>query len=244
MSEQIIAEPISGRAEHSLEEVSQKEVGIGTEGGKRYLEVKVGNSEARFFERPYSKEVVRIWKIFRDLGLPVVPTLRKTSRETLLMTDVTADGSRVYGKGFYGLLNGENKGIITKNFTHNPEMDNLFLKITNPIRFHLIKKKIEQYLKIAKDNFLIFPSDDPLEIVVHPDGSWDLMMLDLYLGKAATEDEKNKYSPEEIDKANRRILEYYFFPVIEWIRSELLERRRKAFAKKLKAVFLGEKQPN
>src|SRR6185369_10384550 len=41
------------------------------------------------------------WLLFKKAGLPVVPTLRETDRNTVLVTDVTADGSALCGKAFF-----------------------------------------------------------------------------------------------------------------------------------------------
>ena len=48
----------------------------------------------------YGQQIEKNWEAMKKIGLPVVPTLRKLPTGELLVTDMKADGSQIYGKAF------------------------------------------------------------------------------------------------------------------------------------------------
>ena len=179
-------EPVSGK-NNVWFEGSQAEVLNGGKDDKQKLEGFVGRKTVKLVERDDIQEngqkYSENWKKCKDAGLPVVPTLRKTKDGKVLMTDLTADGSRLYGKSvsielnWYGRLSyGE------------PMFD--FLTIIPYDEFEKIISKTVEYTEIASKKGILLPDDDPFELVVHPDGKWNLVILDLerlYITTADTE---------------------------------------------------------
>ncbi|MBI1862722.1 hypothetical protein HYS00_01240, partial [Candidatus Microgenomates bacterium] len=92
MSERITAGTISGCAERTIEVHSAVEMFAGGYERKKYLEGTLGTKHISLVERSGSPEKLqyyaRHWQAFRDIGLPVVPTLRTSSSGSLLATDL------------------------------------------------------------------------------------------------------------------------------------------------------------
>src|SRR6266487_7174855 len=60
---------------------------------KAVLAAEVDGELISYIERRYDALYVENWLAMRSAGLPVVPDLLVSSRDTLLVTDVKADGS-------------------------------------------------------------------------------------------------------------------------------------------------------
>lgn len=104
------------------------------------------------------------WQEMKAAGLPVVPTLRKASDSSVLMTDLTHDGSELYGK--------------SRNWypsAHNSKLKDVFDSLDLKKIEDAAKKIAEQ----ASKNGIGLPDDDPMELLIHPDGSWEIIILDL-----------------------------------------------------------------
>lgn len=147
--------------------------------GKRNRKLKMIEREnQKIFKRTYADK----WKMFKKAGFPVVPTLRETEDGRLFLTDVTGDGSELYGKAL--VLDLEDLSANPSGFKSQEvlaKMKNIesFLKILTGREFYKIKSKVEKYRKLANEKHLCLPADDPFELILHPDGTWNLIMLDL-----------------------------------------------------------------
>jgi len=106
------------------------------------------------------------WMMLKSVGIPTVPTVRIIDDRKVLMTDLTADGSMFFGKATK----------VTDNRANNIcEMEFIFSQIDLvPVYEEL--KRVE---RIAMRNDIILPIDDPFDLLLHPDGSWEVMVLDL-----------------------------------------------------------------
>ena len=98
MIERQVLFPVQGRARGTvayLENPFFFRAG-GTE-PKNYVRGRVGNYDISLIERIHeTNSYERNWKAFKEAGLPVLPTLRKTLEGRLFVTNVKADGSEVY----------------------------------------------------------------------------------------------------------------------------------------------------
>lgn len=125
------------------------------------------NSLASAAERYLGK-----WKLLKEAGIPTVSSMKLVDDETVAMGDMTWDGSKFFGKAenemkVYG------QGETVKRELTN--MEKIFLSI-DPEE---IKQKTERILKLAWDSGIRLPLDDPYDLLVHPDGSWELVVIDL-----------------------------------------------------------------
>lgn len=163
---------------------------------------------------------VRNWHAYRAAGIPTVPTLRTSdNRGTLLVTDVKADGSEVYGKGMVQALSGRHD---LSRHRANTQIDPLFLEITADENWQAIADKANEYTERAIDAGIVLAYDDAFEMIVHPDGTWDLIALDI-LRSVAPEDETASTRGQNRAALNRKY-EAYFLAELDMVR-ERLERR-------------------
>lgn len=203
-------EPVSGKNNVWYEGQTRDVVFEGTD-IKQNLLGTVGHVHVLLVERDnrqrnglyYSEQ----WKIAKEAGLPVVPTLRKAKNGKVLMTDLTADGSEIFGKAMEFKLNGE----LDPNFY--PRLSVKFLKVMENDQEGIVKK-VKDYVDLASTKGIILPVDDPFELILHPDGTWDLVIIDLErLGKAdpdenlLEENEKNAGSfIQDLKKIHSKLL--------------------------------------
>lgn len=90
-------------------------------------------------QRSFNQTIIDNWNAFKAAGLPVVPTLRVCSDETLLVTDIKEDGSETYGNGLIYTL----ADIFSERFRPNKMLEATFLELTtNPQTFSKIKEKV------------------------------------------------------------------------------------------------------
>lgn len=163
-------------------------IGMGEE-TKALLHAHIGKHSIALLERTFDRdprdptvqpETVRryidTWKAFRAADMPVVPTLRLSSAGTVLATDIKADGSEVYGKG---VLMSLCAGRKYRRIRPHRAIDPLFLQITSPSNLPTVAASVHEYRNRADTHSLGLANDDPFELLVHPDGSWDLICLDL-----------------------------------------------------------------
>ncbi len=204
MLERQVLHPVWGTARSAVVMLDDEPIGFkagGTE-PKNFVTGAFGSYNISLIERLHEPELYeRNWKAFKEAGLPVPPMLRKTPEGRLFVTDVKADGSEVYGKAFKILLETGQEG-----YRPRPEIDKLFLKL---MRSHKERRKIEksalECVNIATSRELILPSDGPFELVVHPNGTWDVMLLDLMLGDILP------YDPRTYADTQQNISQYNYF---------------------------------
>jgi hypothetical protein len=182
--EDLIAEPISGKKPVKIELDSSDKLGdLGDEQKERHQgqikSYKVSLIERKDLDDGFGMKISDKWKLFKEAGLPVVPTLRRSQKGTLLMTDVTADGSEIYGKNLSKKL--EQLSVDNKA-SEETKLADEFLKILSGPELDKIKSQLNAYKEIANSKGICLPLDDPFELVVHPDGRWQLVILDLKYG--------------------------------------------------------------
>lgn len=120
-----------------------------------------------------SQDIYRKWLAFRRAKLPVVPTLRMSRDGVTLATDLKADGSEIYGQGIYIPT-----GDLSEKVKNPTILDKLFVELYPQIKNDIWNKclKLASQAALAK---IVLPLDDPVELIFHPDGRWELMTLDL-----------------------------------------------------------------
>jgi hypothetical protein len=124
-------------------------------------------------ERPLRPNSAEIWKEFHDSDVPVTSDIFVGAHNKLLVPNLKARGSELYGKCLSYLL-----GANLERDVHRPEIDEFFVGLlgTNEDQ---VDDRITQFARTATQSDLLLPQDDPLEMIVHPDGSWNLIVLDL-----------------------------------------------------------------
>lgn len=171
----------------ALEVVAQDRLYGGGFEYKHVIAATVGERPVSLIQRHYEERYVDTWEEFRAAGLPVVPTLRVAETEghkSLLVTDLKADGSELYGKGLLVTLS---QGDVRER-PPIEMVDRRFLELTSPANIEQIQAQANEYAAVADKNEMILPIDDPFELLIKPDGAWGLIIVDLYWGGKISKD--------------------------------------------------------
>lgn len=107
--------------------------------------------------------LAKIWTSLKEAGIPVVPTLIVLSEDEVAMTDLTADGSSLYGKDSWG-----------REFVPQ-ETDPVFCTIN----LEDVRKQAHIFARQAANRFIKLSHDHSLDLLVHPDGSWQTLARDI-----------------------------------------------------------------
>jgi hypothetical protein len=140
---------------------------------------KTRSRQVRLIERAFdgaASSYSEKWKQCKDAQLPVVPTLRLTDRDSVVLTDVTADGSQLFGKGLN--LDLQMSDDFQRSRLFNLYNIPLFRKIYSENR-EKIEKELLMYSRFAWAKGILLPGDDSFELLIKPDGNWQLLLLDL-----------------------------------------------------------------
>lgn len=139
----------------------------GTE-GKRDMSLIFKTLDRRWFKELRDDESAadkycEFWEQLKKAEIPTVPSIIKLADNKVAMTNLTADGTVLYGKNRF-----------FSNVNRMPT-DELFSKIES----WEIYNKGREILEKANKAKIVLPKDDPFELLVHPNGSWELIVLDL-----------------------------------------------------------------
>lgn len=126
-----------------------------------------------YVERAYDENYFDNWAMMKSAGLPVVAEVLKTD-EGVLVRDLKADGSELYGKLLAMYLMGGHRRNRPR-----PKIDKLFLELTRDEELIEIRRKIVNCIQKANAHGIALPHDDPFELIIHPDGKWDIIILDV-----------------------------------------------------------------
>ncbi len=126
------------------------------------------------------------------------------------MGDMTRDGSVFFGKEYGYSLEGETSRGVRRELT---EMEKKLLAIPED----QIKEEMTRIATIANQHGVELPIDDECELLVHPDGTWEVLTLDL----SELDTFRNRRFAPSISEQVERMDDY-----VEWQR-ESLEKIRK-----------------
>lgn len=209
MNETRIASPIPGvpgRAPRMLDIQRSATLFAGGYEKKQFLEGTAGDRPISLIERPMDEFYIEHWKAFKEVGFPVVPMLRQSENNTLLVTDVKADGSEVYGKGLRIMVSEHRK----QRTRPRPDVDRRFLALMSSESFkETLSERLRNYAVTATRNNMGLATDDPFELVVRPDGKWKIMMLDLRYARISGIEYPSDHTKLPIDDTNKRAVKKF-----------------------------------
>lgn len=107
--------------------------------------------------------VAKIWTSLKQAGIPVVPTFVVLSDNEVAMTDLTADGSGLYGKDSWG------------NYFTPHETDAIF----RDIDLEEVRGQALTFARRAADHHIGLSQDHSFDLLVRPDGSWQPLARDI-----------------------------------------------------------------
>jgi len=106
------------------------------------------------------------WKMLKEAGIPTVPTVRIVDEDVVVLTDMTAKGGMFFGKE-------TNLNEIELEKISDVEM------IFAQMDLRPVKEELLRIERLALVQRIKLPIDDPFDLLVHPDGSWEVVVLDL-----------------------------------------------------------------
>lgn len=120
--------------------------------------------------------ILKSWEKCKKNNIPVVPFMKVTNKGTVVMPDLSADGSRFYGKGmYYHILGGDGEW---KDYFD--DMDKNFVALmSNDSEKQKIKSEALKIAKRASSAGIILAKDDPFDLKIDTEGCWKLICLDL-----------------------------------------------------------------
>lgn len=201
---------------------------VSTQTNERHVSLIRRNFDDRFpYNTPLNKitatQTKESWRRYKKSDQPTYGTLRIAQDGSLLVTDVCADGSRCYGNPDF--LKNLRAGKLLRCKKDN-EIDTLFIKLVDSEQIELIRHKADGLVRNASDNKIGLPLNDPIELVVHPDGKWDILTLDV----AETHFKDNIYDTELF---NDKCTEYFIAELYRTC-NELKLYRQKSLYQKLR----------
>ncbi len=171
---------------------SNQDLGKGGSLRKRRLQgeflYKTKMKEMPLIEREDKHHIFEKWQLLYSAGIRVVSFMRRTDRGTVVMPDIRADGSELYGKSLVFQANNTFQTELTQPRAPHP-LDSVFLSIVqSPTELATIESVARVYAKKATRNNILLPGDDPFELIVHPDPEhrWDVICLDVEEASAVT----------------------------------------------------------
>lgn len=166
---------------------------------KRY-DFSFDNPEMSMAERYFRK-----WKLLKENGIPTTSSMRVVDEEVVAMGDMTWDGSEFFGKE-KDITALEGRDSAKRKLF---KMEKVFLSI-DPEK---IKEEMERVLKLAWDKGIRLPYDDQCDLLVHPDGTWEVLVMDLSQLRPRKEESEEALEDDRKD----------MWQMVDEIRSHLLE---------------------
>ncbi len=117
----------------------------------------------RYYER---------WRFLRKLGIPTVSSMRVVDDRHVVMGDMTVGVAAFFGKEKRWTVSGE---IRRETYRELDKTEKVFLSIDPEV----IKREIVSLQMLAWANGIRLPSDDEYDLLVRPDGSFQVLLMDL-----------------------------------------------------------------
>jgi hypothetical protein len=158
--------------------------------------------------------------------MPVVPLLRTAEiagEHKIISTDLKADGSELYGKALISAI------LDDEDPRERPparELDDAFVKLTDPERIAEVEERLRALADQATENYLRLPFDDPFELQIHPDGSWEPIILDLRFAYVTAPEKRTEDTRARLEMENSFAVEKYLGFVAE-LREVMLDHPEK-----------------
>ncbi len=146
---------------------------------------------------------LKIWEKLKEVKIPTIPNVYKISDTEVVMTDLTANGSGVYDKDF--------RCKCASGYDAIKSIDKKFLEID----LNDIREKTERIAETANNNNIALPEDGAFNLIVHPNGSWKIIVLDI--GETQVGDVNPEYNIETLNQQQIDV----FMDCLEFIRKKM-----------------------
>jgi hypothetical protein len=186
---------------------------IGVEEEQKFL---VTTNSGLYIQRPYHPHVIVNLHAMEQARLPVPKgVLINPETGLMLVPDLKADGSELYGKSLMASL--LSPQII--RYRPRPAIDEIYVDLTSSDKLPRVKRSLDTLIARANEHDIELPHDDPLELRVRPSGKAQFICVDLDLAKTeAVSSESERRLTRESNEESRE----FVFENLEFIRELLL----------------------
>jgi hypothetical protein len=181
--------------------IVEEEVSIPLGGeGKSYIEASLNENSTRRLQLVWKRVLVAAgtdnfiqqWRAYKEAGVATIPSVRKISDSEVLMTNLTRDGSAFYGKA---ARYASERDI---NLPLQP-MDHVFMNIN----LDPVIQEAQRMADILMQKHVYLPYDDPFDLLVHPNGSWEVLIMDI--DSQGDDDDIEKYHSRQVNAFRRHL---------------------------------------
>lgn len=128
---------------------------------------KMNMSESeRYYER---------WRFLKKHGIPTIDSMRIVDHDRVAMGDATVNGGEFFGKAKKKLIEREVYQGKRRALTNKEKR---YLEIFESGE---LESEVKRISKLMSEAGLCFPKDDYFDLIIHDDGSFDVLVMDLSL---------------------------------------------------------------
>lgn len=138
----------------------------------------------------------RRWQYLRSLGIPTCSSMRIVEDNKIVMGDMTYKGSEFFGKAKWMALMTEKNKKMRRPLTAT---EKFYLQIP----CDQIQEEIKNLQQLASIHNLRLPYDDPCDLLIHSNGTKDLLVLDLSGLQYCTGNDQNFFQ-EQLNQLQMR----------------------------------------
>lgn len=167
---------INGRVE-SAKILNFTPITVGTQQGKEFIDLEresipgISHMVKRRVEyaplyrgnKTSSQHYMDLWESLKDANIPTLDEVASISENEVAETDITADGSKIYGKDTH------NNDIVPS------PIDAIFKNID----LDIVLKEARRIALLAADQQIMLSQDHCLDLVIRPNGEWIVMARDI-----------------------------------------------------------------
>lgn len=164
------------------------------------------------FGLPADKYIL-LWRRLKKFGIATIPTVRKLSDHEVLVTDLTADGSKLYGKE-------EKKDALYGTWGAVEEVDDILTRIS----LSDIATRASSLVEQANIAGFLLARDDPFKIMVRPDGSWDVGVFDFSMARLDTDVGMNAERVVRFNSSDDQV--GFLLDCVQTIRTTILDKQK------------------
>lgn len=124
-------------------------------------------------DMPESERYYQRWKYLKDRGIPTLGSMRIVDDDRVVMGDATVDGSEFFGKGRIRVVYGERDNNRKRELT---EKERRFVEIYENGELEREARRVAEQMEKSG---LRFPFDDYFDVIIHNDGSFEVLVMDL-----------------------------------------------------------------
>lgn len=213
MPEKLTVYTLDGR-QRVLTQTTPVAIPVEEEQEQKFL---VTTNRGPYVQRPYHPHVIVNLLAMQQARLPVPQgVLINPEVGIMLVPDLKADGSELYGKSLISSLISRE----TIRYRPRPAIDEIYIDLTSSDKLPKVERALDAVIARANKHEIELPWDDPLEFRVQPSGKAKFICVDLDLAETTpVTSESERRTREESNRESRESI----FNGLEYMRAALLD---------------------